>query len=293
MPQALGSKGVRAFVVAAILTAAGLAEAEHKADVRVLKVAPARANCDIGPELVFRSEQEVGRPFEKLCRIDASESEFLALADLTGAAVEKARKLACTCGADALVVTYNSSDHIARTYRSVDTGSVTVTKGKRKFEEVVAFGIRFIEKPKARPTPMKNGFRDLTWGEPPSEDFRALPVDVAPVALFERPGESMLVGPVEAQRIEYGFLDGKRLAHVQLYFPPSAGAGLSSYLQELWGPPDHSPGPSEATWTRAGEDTIVTLKIKPDGVGLFLGSNALIKEGLRRLTDAKMKNSGL
>lgn len=269
------------------------ARAEDKADVQVLKAAPARAGCVIGPELVFRSEQQVGRPFEKLCRIGASESEVLAIYDMTGKAVEKARKLACTCGADALVVAYNSSEHVPRTYRSVDVGSTTVTKGKRKFEEVVAFGIRFIERLKLRPTPMKDGFRELTWGQSPSEGFRTLNVYIAPVEFFERPGESMTVGPAEAQEIEYGFLDRRRLAHVRLYFPLSAQAGLKSFLQEMWGPPELSRGPSEMTWTRSDEGTIATLKVEADRVTLFLGSHELLDEAIRRLEEAKVKGSGL
>lgn len=146
---------------------------------------------------------------------------------------------------------------------------------------------------KPRPTPMKDGFRDLTWGQPPSEGFRPLNVYIAPVEFFERPGESMKIGPAEAQEIEYGFLDRKRLAHVRLYFSLSVEVGLKSFLQEMWGPPELSRGSSELTWTRSDEGTIATLKVEADRVTLFLGSHELLDEAIRRLEEAKKKGSGL
>lgn len=196
-------------------------------------------------------------------------------------------------GGDGVIVQHSDTQ-----FRGYVVGSNYATAVNDRTTHLVVF--KYIKKPgiprealKARPTPMKNGFRDLTWGQPPPEGFRPLSADVAPMALFERPGESMKVGPAEAQMIEYGFLDGKRLVHVQLYFPLSAEAGLKSLLEEMYGPPEQVRSPSEESWTRSDENTVVTLKVEADRVSLFLGSHEMIDEALRRLKEAKAKDAGL
>lgn len=72
----------------------------------VLKVGNAKAEpradgCDIA---VFESEEDVGRPFEKLCLIDAKTGSTLYNNRSVSGAMKKVNAAACQCGADAVIV---------------------------------------------------------------------------------------------------------------------------------------------------------------------------------------------
>jgi hypothetical protein len=81
----------------------------------VLLSAPAKPYpCDLE---LFTSAEEVKKPFEKLCVIDAKgASRFDDRSDAAGRALERARQDACACGADALIIqdSYRDRDNAVR-----------------------------------------------------------------------------------------------------------------------------------------------------------------------------------
>ncbi|HQR44594.1 MAG TPA: hypothetical protein PLB02_04105 [Thermoanaerobaculia bacterium] len=280
------------LVIVLSLSLSFVAAAADKANVQVLKAVPAKPGCQITPDLTYRSERDIGRPFEKLCRIESSESALLSLVDLTGKAVEKARKLACTCGADALLIAYNSSDVTPPTVKAFTSDGVTTVKAKRKSEDVIAFGIKFIEPPKPRPNPLKDGFRDLTWGQPVPEGFTPQPDPASTLKVFVRSSDSMKLGPVEAKRIEYRFLDGTKFMSVTLSFAGGDRDSVRSFLESMWGPADLAKDETVA-WERSGEATAAVLGLVKDPLTLVIFSKELEAENVRRTKGKAAADAGL
>ncbi len=99
-------------VVALIQFAACATSGSNKT---VLLSAPPKAfPCDLE---LYTSADEVRRPYEKLCVIDArGESLFDDRSDASGRALEQARRDACGCGAEAIIIqgSYRDEDNILR-----------------------------------------------------------------------------------------------------------------------------------------------------------------------------------
>jgi hypothetical protein len=95
-------------LIAMILTTACTASSQKS----VLVAAPPKPYpCDLE---LFTSPAEVSKPYEKLCVIDAKgKSNFDDRSDASGRALEQARREACTCGADAIIVqdSYRDADN--------------------------------------------------------------------------------------------------------------------------------------------------------------------------------------
>lgn len=62
---------------------------------------PKPEGCQIA---VYDDEKDVGRPFEKLCLIDAKTGSTLYNNRSISGAMKKVNKAACACGADAVIV---------------------------------------------------------------------------------------------------------------------------------------------------------------------------------------------
>ena len=72
----------------------------------VLKEAPANTSQDCPSKIqVFGSKEEVTRPYETLCMVDAQTSGIAGNTGNINLVLNKGKKRACECGADAVIVT--------------------------------------------------------------------------------------------------------------------------------------------------------------------------------------------
>lgn len=127
------------LAAALTLTACGSTGVLH---VGTAKAPPKPEGCDIA---VFESEEDVGRPFEKLCLIDAKTGSTLYNNRSVSGAMKKVNAAACQCGADAVIV------------RSVEKKGVSLTSWGSSKASVLA--IRFTTALPTDWTPLPVGTR--------------------------------------------------------------------------------------------------------------------------------------
>ena len=84
-----------------LVTAVALLACRH-AGITKLASAPAKPP-DCTPQL-FESEAAVGRPFEAVCLVDTEVKATLRTPVDTSAVAENARRSACDCGGDAMII---------------------------------------------------------------------------------------------------------------------------------------------------------------------------------------------
>ena len=72
----------------------------------VLRDAPANTSADCASKIqVFSSRDEVTRPYESLCLVDAQTSGIAGNSGNMKLVLEKGKKRSCECGADAIIIT--------------------------------------------------------------------------------------------------------------------------------------------------------------------------------------------
>jgi hypothetical protein len=97
-----GERMRRAFLLGP-LGALALLACSHAAGITRLANAPPKpAGCQLE---LFDSEAAVGRPFEAVCLVDSEVKATLRTPVDRSAVAETARRAACDCGGDAMIVT--------------------------------------------------------------------------------------------------------------------------------------------------------------------------------------------
>jgi hypothetical protein len=95
------------------------------------------------------------------------------------------------------------------------------------------------QEPPRRTPPLKGGFRDLNWGNPPAPGMTRLDGKGLEGELYERPTDALSVGGVPLSSIRYKFIDGQ-LRSVTLHVAPAKEAALREALIKAWGTPSRS-----------------------------------------------------
>ena len=232
-------KGRRRLILSVLLPVSALLLEHHvygAEDVKVLYKAPSRGSgCSL---TVFRSETEIKERFTRLCQVEVTERPFFAGYDATGQAAAAVENRACGCGANGLVVLFNSSEHTDAVERisvgpNVRGGVSGVVTKYRPFETVRATAV-FLE---PKPNTLKPGFRDLEWGAPLDERFVRVDSEGAGngLGVHARETDVLKVGGFTVSSIRYLTRDN-RLAGVRVVLAKSLFSSVKNVLEGEWGP---------------------------------------------------------
>lgn len=262
--------GVFLLLGASALVGAHVASASE--DVKVLQKAPPRAaGCRL---TVYRSDAEITDKYAVLCTLDITKSIPLTRIDVTGQALAAAEARACGCGANALILHYNSSDVVEKqsvvvTSPSYSGNLVSKVREYRPEETVQATAILFSRNPPQpagprRPSSIKPGFRGVGWGSTLDERFR--PDEgvraVTQVPTFVRPTDGLLVGDVPVTAIQY-LAGDTGLAGVRITTDRGYWNALKDALDADWGlPAKCQAASSRCFWFSPGApdpETVATL----------------------------------
>lgn len=257
--------------------------------VDVLKKAPPRDTSSFVQ--VYDSEDKVTERYEKLCAINIEKSVIVSGIDMTGQAMKAALERAARCGANGLIVHYNSSnekpaDQRVVTQKVFDT-YVSRSKSSRQSETVRATAILIPGTPppprSPAPNQMKAGFRDLTWGSPLDATF----VPEAPtntsddLQTYVRASDSRVIGSATASTLYYRF-SRARLAVVAAQFAKAEWASVKRTLDAEWGPPRLcKPEPATCFWrseAAADKSSFAVLTEAEAELELLIGNPALADE---------------
>lgn len=254
--------------------------------VDVLKKAPPRDPSSFVQ--VYDSEDQVTERYEKLCAINIEKSVIVSGIDMTGQAMKAALERAARCGANGLIVHYNSSnekpaDERIVTQKVFDT-YVSRSRKSRQAETVRATAILIPGAPppprNPEPNRMKPGFRELTWGSPLSDSFlpEGPPGTPESAQTYLRTTDSRVIGGVTALALRYYF-SSSRFAAVSALFARSDWAAIKKALDSEWGPPQNCRGePASCIWAsmEAPERrSFAVLNELQDGLELLIANPAL------------------
>lgn len=289
--MALSDRLLRFVTVFASLIACHVGLATESVDV--LKKAPPRDPSSFVQ--VYDSEDQVTERYEKLCAINIEKSVIFSGIDMTGLAMKAAIERAARCGANGLIVHYNSSnekpaDERIVTQKVFDT-YVSRSKKFRQAETVRATAILIPGTPPPprapEPNQMKPGFRDLTWGSPLDATF----VPEAPantpddLQTYTRATDSRVIGGATATALYYRF-SRARLAVVAANFAKADWTSVKRTLDSEWGPPRLCNGqPATCFWrTEAAPDkgSFAVLTEAETELELLIGNPALADELARK-----------
>ncbi len=215
-------------------------------DVKVLQKAPARAaGCRL---TVYRSEGEITDKYTPLCTLAIAKGIPLTRIDVTGQALAAAEARACECGANAIILEYNSSEveekqSVIVTSPTYSGSYVSKVREYRPEETVRATALLFSRNPPPpagprRPSAIKPGFRGVGWGVPLDERFRPDATAEAGngVPTFVRPTDALTVGDVPVTAIQY-LAGDSRLAGVRITTDRGYWNAMKDALDSDWGLP--------------------------------------------------------